>query len=123
MHIFVQTKVYNKLGRLARIRGKPRSSRLDNGPAFAARLIDQWACLNEFELDFSRPGEQMDNAYIEALKSRFCQECLNALSFLSLDDARIRINGWSVAYNETRPHSSLGNLTRSDPAAQLDLTP
>ncbi len=115
-------QVIDELDRLARIRGKPRSIRVDNGPEFSGRLLDQWAYLNKVELDFSRPGKPTDNAYIEAFNSRLRQECLNASWFLSMDDARNRINAWRADYNETRPHSSLGNLTPSGFAAQLNET-
>lgn len=115
-------QVIDELDRLARIRGKPRSIRVDNGPEFAGRLLDQWAYLNKVELDFSRPGKPTDNAYIEAFNSRLRQECLNASWFLSMDDARARINNWKADYNETRPHSSLGNLTPSKFAAQMKKT-
>ena len=112
-------QVIDELDRLARLRGKPRSIRVDNGPEFAGRLLDQWAYLNKVELDFSRPGKPGDNAYIEAFNSRLRQECLNASWFLSMADARSRINTWRIDYNETRPHSALGNLTPSAYAAQL----
>ena len=92
------------------------------GPEFARRLLDQWAYLNKVELDFSRPGKPTDNAYIEAFNSRLRQEYLNASWFLSMDDARARINNWKADYNETRPHSSLGNVTPSKFAAQLKET-
>jgi len=108
------------LDKLARIRGKPRSIRVDNGPEFAGRLLDQWAFLNKVELDFSRPGKPSDNAYIEAFNSRLRQERLNASWFLSMADARQRINEWRDDYNEQRPHSSLGNLTPSQFADQLN---
>jgi putative transposase len=51
----------------------------------------QWAYLNGVELDFSRPGKPTDNAYIEAFNSRLRAECLNASWFLSMADARNRI--------------------------------
>ena len=63
-----------------------------------------------------------DNAYVEAFDSRLRQECLNASWFLSMADARTRINDWRIDYNENRPHSSLGNLTPRDFAAQLNTT-
>ena len=113
-------QVIEELDRAARTRGKPRSIRVDNGPEFAGRLLDQWACLNKVELDFSRPGKPTDNAYIEAFNSRLRQECLNASWFLSMTDARRRINQWRNDYNADRPHSALGNLTPSAFAAQLD---
>ncbi len=56
----------------------------------------------------------------EAFNSRLRQECLNASWFLSMADAQQRINEWRIDYNEDRPHSSLGNLTPSDFAAQLN---
>ncbi|SFF07236.1 Integrase core domain-containing protein [Spirosoma endophyticum] len=38
-------------------------------------------------------------------------ECLNVHWFLSLDDAREKIEHWRQEYNSFRPHSSLGGLT------------
>ncbi len=114
-------QVIDELDRIARVRGKPRSIRVDNGPEFAGRLLDQWAYLNKVELDFSRPGKPSDNAHIEAFNSRVRQECLNASWFLSMADARQRLIEWRIDYNENRPHSALGNLTPGAFAAQLEL--
>jgi putative transposase len=112
-------QVVDELDRLCRLRGKPRSIRVDNGPEFAGRLLDQWAYLNTVELDFSRPGKPSDNAYIEAFNSRLRQECLNASWFLSMGDARARIEAWRIDYNQNRPHSALGGLTPAEFADQL----
>jgi putative transposase len=109
-----------ELDRIARIRGKPRSIRVDNGPEFAGRLLDQWAYLNRVELDFSRPGKPSDNAFIEAFNSRLRQECLNASWFLSMADARLRIYAWRNDYNENRPHLALGNLPRASSRPNLN---
>jgi putative transposase len=116
---FRSYQVIEELDRIARVRGKPRSIRVDNGPEFVSRLLDQWAYLNKVELDFSRPGRPSDNAYIEAFNSRIRQECLNAAWFLSMADARQRINEWRTDYNQHRPHSALGNLTPSAFAEQF----
>ena len=59
-----------------------------------------------------------DNAYIEAFNSRLRAECLNASWFLSMADARERIEDWRRDYNETRPHTALGGLTPSAFAQQ-----
>jgi putative transposase len=48
---------------------------------------------------------------IEAFNSRLRAECLNASWFLSLVDARDRLEAWRREYNEERPHGSLENLT------------
>ncbi|MVA51275.1 transposase, partial [Agrobacterium vitis] len=36
-------------------------------------------------------------------------ECLNAHWFMSLDDARAKMEDWRRDYNEFRPHSAIGN--------------
>ena len=115
-------QVIDELDRIARAKGKPRSIRVENGPEFAGRLLDQWAYLNKVELDSSRLGKPSDNTYIEALNSCVRQECLNASWFLSMADAHQRINQWRIDYNENRLHSALGNLTPSAYAAQLNQT-
>ena len=104
-------QVVEVLDRLVVLRGRPESLRVDNGPEFAGKALDQWAWLNGVELDFSRPGKPTDNALIEAFNARLRAECLNASWFLSMADARDRIEEWRRDYNEDRPHSALGNLT------------
>ena len=59
------------------------------------------------ELDFSRPGKPTDNAAVESFNGRLRQECLNAHWFLSLADAKAKIEAWRQDYNESRPHSAL----------------
>ena len=113
-------QVVEVLDRLAAERGRPKTIRCDNGPEFAGRLLDQWAYLNGVELDFSRPGKPTDNAFIEAFNARLRAECLNASWFLSMSDARQRIEKWRIGYNENRPHTSLGNLTPKEFAEQAD---
>lgn len=122
---FRAAQVVEILDGLVRLRGKPKSLRVDNGPEFAGRLLDHWAYLNGVEIDFSRPGKPTDNAFIEAFNARLRAECLNASWFLSLADARQRIEEWRCHYNEERPHSALGNLTprafanQAEPAREL----
>ena len=50
-----------------------------------------------------------DNAFIEAFNGRFRVECQNAQWFLSLADAREKLETWRRYYNEERPHSAIGN--------------
>jgi len=68
-----------------------------------------WAYANNVILDFSRPGKPTDNAFIEAFNGRLRAECLNANWFMSLGDAREKLEAWRRDYNEVRPHSALGN--------------
>jgi putative transposase len=62
------------------------------------------------ELDFSHPGTPTDNAFIESFNGRLRAECLDQHWFMSLEDAREKLEAWRAEYNEERPHSSLGNL-------------
>lgn len=92
-------------------RGLPKTIRCDNGPEFAGRVLDQWAYFHRVELDFSRPGKLTDNAFIESFNASLRRELLNASWFLSLTDARDRMEIWRREYSEDRPHSSLGDRT------------
>ncbi len=105
------------------LRGVPQRVLVDNGPEFISRALDQWAYANGVELVFSRPGKPTDNAYIESFNGRLRQECLNTHWFLSLEDARSRIEAWHCAYNETRPHSALKWATPTEFARRCRLEP
>ena len=114
-------QVVEALDELVRARGRPKSLRVDNGPEFGGRAPDQCACLNGEELDFSRPGKPTDNACIKASNGRLRTECLKASLFLSMADARDRIEHWRRHSNEERPHSALGGLTPRAYADQAHL--
>jgi putative transposase len=76
-----------------------------------SRDLDLWAYAHNVTLDFSRPGKPTDNAIIEAFNSKVRSECLNAHWFMSLDDARSKLEDWREDYNEERPHSGIGQMT------------
>lgn len=88
--------------------GFPRSIRVDQGSEFISRDLDLWACHRGVVLDFSRPGKPTDNAFIEAFNGRFRSECLNTHWFLTLADAREKLEAWRRYYNEDRPHGAIG---------------
>lgn len=86
-----------------------------------SKALDRWAYENVVTLDFSRPGKPTDNAFVESFNGRLRDECLNAHWFLSLSDARAKIDAWRSFYNESRPHTSLGWLTPNKYAAAATL--
>jgi putative transposase len=45
----------------------------------------------------------------QRMNGKFRSECLNTHWFLSLDDARQKMEDWRRDYNEVRPHSAIGN--------------
>jgi putative transposase len=89
--------------------GFPATIRVDQGSEFVSRDLDLWAYQRCVTLDFSRPGKPTDNAFIEAFNGRFPAERLNAHWFLSLADAREKLEDWRKYYNEERPHGAIGN--------------
>jgi putative transposase len=46
---------------------------------------------------------------LESFNGKFRAECLNTHWFMSLDDARSKMEHWRRDYNEVRPHSAIGN--------------
>ena len=89
----------------------PERIQVDNGSEFISKELDKWAYENNVVLDFSRPGKPTDNPYIESFNGSFRDECLNSHWFLTLEDARDKIEKWRQDYNAFRPHSSLSDLT------------
>jgi putative transposase len=87
--------------------------RVDQGSEFVSRDLDLWAYQRDVILDFSRPGKPTDNAFIESFNGKFRAECLNTHWFMSLDDARAKMEAWRRDYNEIRPHSAIAIRRRS----------
>jgi len=100
-------------------RGRPAAIQVDNGTEFTCNHFDFWAYAHGVRLDFSRPGKPGDNPFIESFNGRLRDECLNVHWFRDLDDARRKIEDWRRDYNETRPHSSLGDLAPATYVAEL----
>lgn len=97
------------LQQVCAIVGIPKTIRVDQGSEFISRDLDLWAYANDVTLDFSRPGKPTDNAFIEAFNGRLRAECLNTHWFLTLADAREKLEAWRRYYNEERPHGAIGN--------------
>ena len=91
-------QVAGVLGRITMERRTPKTIRVDNGPEFVSKVLDQWAYRNGVKLDFSRPGKPTDNAYVESFNGSLRDECLNVNWFLSLEDARGKIEAWRRHY-------------------------
>jgi putative transposase len=101
--------VVETLEHVCRELGYPKAIRVDQGSEFISRDLDLWAYQHDVTLDFSRPGQPTDNAFIESFNGSFRAECLNAHWFMSLADARQKMEDWRRDYNEVRPHSAIGN--------------
>jgi len=89
----------------------PDRIQVDKGSEFISNALDRWAYDHDVTLDFSRPGKPTDNPYIESFNGSFRDECLNVHWFLSIDDARAKIESWRRDYNAYRPHQSSDGLS------------
>lgn len=87
------------------ITSKQRSFPTHYGSEFVSRDLNLWAYANDVMLDLSRPGKPTDNGNIEAFNSKYRAKCLNAHWFLTLADAREKMDDW--------PHSAIGYNGRS----------
>jgi putative transposase len=106
--------VVRVLERISKTRKLPRTIRVDHGAEFTSKILDQWAYLNGVELDFIRPGKPTENGLIESFNGRVREECLNESWFLSIEDAREKIEAWRQHYNHDRPHRALGALSPAE---------
>jgi len=114
--------VVDILDRISYHRGLPERIRVDNGPEFVSKALDNYSYQNNIKLEFSRPGKPVDNAFIESFNGSLRDECLNTNWFISIEDAQSKLEAWRRDYNEFRPHSSLGNMTPADFArSQLEV--
>lgn len=100
----------------------PLRIQADNGPEFISLALDKWAYENGVTLDFSRPGKPTDNAFIESFNGSLRDECLNTNWFMSLEDARQKLENWRQDYNYFRPHSALADTAPALFAQQILLT-
>lgn len=91
--------------------GCPKRIKVDNGPEFISKDLDKWAYENQVTLDFYRPGKPGDIAIIESFNSSFRDECPNIHWFMSLEDAREKIEVWRNDFIKFRPHNALGGLS------------
>jgi putative transposase len=111
-------RVADVLTRVGIYRGLSSTITVDNGTEFTSRALDYWAYRNRVKLDYTRPGKPTDNGFIESFNARVRSECLSQHYFSSVEDARAVLNLWRDEYNHQRPHSSLGQRTPAEAAAE-----
>jgi putative transposase len=100
--------VVKALAKAAVQRGMPEHLRSDNGPEFIAEAVKVWLTKEGTKTLYIEPGSPWENAYSESFNSRLRDELLNGELFSSEKEAVVLLEHWRRAYNEERPHSSLG---------------
>ena len=111
-------RVVRVLAQRRETRGVPERIQVDHGPEFIRRVVDQWAFEQGVALHFIDPGKPTQNGHSESFNGKFRDECLNENWFMSLGEAREKIEAWRRDYNQVRPHSALGYQTPEEFAAR-----
>jgi len=92
-------QVAEVLNEIRRVRDTPRILFCDNNSQFTGQIMDLWVYQHHLKLDFSRPGNPTDHAYIESFHRTQRRECLNTQWFLFLTDAQPQSDRWQEEYN------------------------
>jgi putative transposase len=104
-------RVIRVLNQIIDSRSRPQRLRVDNGPEFISRDLEEWAEENQVELIFIQPGKPAQNGFVERLNGTIRREVLNRFWFADLDEAREKLDDWIIEYNRFRPHKGLGYLS------------
>ena len=76
--------------------------------------MEAWSVDQKVRHEFIEPGKPGQNAFVESFNGRLREECLNTQWFLSLSDAKSKIEAWRNDYNNDRPHSSWAYQTPTE---------
>lgn len=104
-------RLTRELDAIIRQRGKPHTVVSDNGTEMTSMAVLKWCQDTGVQWHYIAPGKPMQNGFVESFNGSFRDECLNETLFSNLRQARLAIHDWKEDYNQTRPHSSLENLT------------
>jgi putative transposase len=77
----------------------PQLLKSDHTSEFAGEMLDKWVYENGIRLDFSRPATPTDNSTVEFFNDKLQEECLNENWFMSLKNARCKIEACRIHYN------------------------
>lgn len=115
-------RVIHLLNWLFVTRGRPQYLRSDNGSEFIARAIQMWLEAEKCQTLYIKPGSPWENPFIESFIGKLRTECLDRYVYASAAEAQQLLEEWRSEYNDERPHSSLGYLSPSTFAANLNST-
>lgn len=109
--------VIAKLEQLIELYGKPGKIRTDNGPEFTSKLFQCWLKKNNIAWSAIQKGKPQQNAIVERFNRTYREDILDAHLFETIAQADTLTQAWIEAYNNERPHQSLGYKTPLEYAA------
>jgi putative transposase len=106
-HVPVRAASWRELDIIVAGRGKPISIVSDNGTELTSTAILSWSQETKIGWHYIAPGKPTQNAFIEAFNSELWAECLNAHWFMSLEDAREKLEDWRRYDTRALQHPSV----------------
>jgi len=107
-------RVITVLTQLVAIHGTPDYLRSDNGSEFVALAVQAWLAQRQIQTWYIDPGCPWQNGKDERFNGTVRDECRNMHLFISVREARVRLEAFRRHYNEERPHRRLGYQTPSE---------
>jgi transposase InsO family protein len=86
----------------------------DNGSQFLSKDFNELLLLLEIGHTFTSPAHPQSNGKLERFHRSLKHEHTRRSAYLNYEDARSRIGGWIIYYNNTRLHSAIKYLTPDD---------
>jgi putative transposase len=88
------TRVVRALGQIIKWRGKPTAIRCDNGPDYISQILADWAAKQGIRLEFIRPGNPQQNAYVERYNRTVRYDWLTRHLLESIEEVQERTTNW-----------------------------
>jgi putative transposase len=117
-------RVIRSLDRIIEWRGKPGTTRVDNGPEYIGEKLREWAGKQGVTIQHIQPGQPRQNAYINrynrvrqwartngAFNGSLRHEWLDQYIIESIEEAQDHATQWLWTFNNDRPKMSIGGIT------------
>jgi putative transposase len=111
-------RVTRSLDRIIEWRGKPGTSRVDNGPEYISEKLRIWAEKQGITIQHIELGQPQQNAYVERYNRNVRNEWLDQYIIESIEEAQDQATQWLWTYNNDRPNMGIGGIR---PAVKLKM--
>lgn len=103
-------RVIRTLEQIIEWRGKPNKLRSDNGPEFISQELEKWSDKHDIQLEFIRPGNPQQNAYVERYNRTVRYSWLRQYLFDSISEVQAYATQWLWFYNNEWPNKANGGI-------------
>ena len=97
-------RVIRSLDCIIEWRGKPGTTRVDNGPGYISEKLMKWAEKQGVTIQHIQPGQPQQNACIERYSGSVRHEWLAPYIIETIEEAQDHATPWLWPYNNDRPN-------------------